>query len=66
MRYLLIALLFPPIIFNAQITGKIVDSETNEGIFGVKTQSSQGERVITDTDGTFEILIKDYPVELYL
>ncbi|MDB0037954.1 TonB-dependent receptor, partial [bacterium] len=50
----------------AQISGKIVDSETSEGIFGVKIQSSEGERTITDTDGTFEILIQKYPVEFYL
>lgn len=65
MRHLLIALLFLPVFSNAQITGTIVDSETNEGIFGVKIQSSEGERAITDTDGTFEITIKGYPIELY-
>ncbi len=66
MRHLLIALLFLPLISNAQIKGKLIDPVTNEGIFGVKVQSSEGERTITDTDGTFEILIKEFPAKLYL
>lgn len=66
MRYTLLALLLLPFLSPAQISGKIIDSRSDNGIYGVKIQSSEGERAITDTDGTFQILISRYPVELYL
>ena len=66
MRLLLVALLFVPLLSSAQTEGKVLDSETKEGIFGVKIQSSEGQRAITETDGSFQISITDYPIELYL
>lgn len=66
MRQLLIALVFLPFLSNSQIKGEIVDFETSIGVFGVKIQSSEGEKAITDTDGSFEIMVSMYPVELYL
>jgi outer membrane receptor protein involved in Fe transport len=66
MRNLLLALFFIPFFSAAQVKGKVSDSQTNEGIYGVKIQSSEGQRVITETDGSFQINITNYPVELYL
>ncbi|MDG1332723.1 MAG: TonB-dependent receptor [Crocinitomicaceae bacterium] len=66
MRYLLIALLLLPAFSNAQVKGKITDSVSAEGVFGVKIQSSEGQRSITETDGSFQIRIDAYPVKLYL
>lgn len=66
MRQLILVLVFFPFISLSQITGEIVDSKTSIGIFGVKIQSSEGEKAISDTDGSFEININKYPVQLYL
>ncbi len=66
MRTLLFALLLLPNLSLAQLSGTVRDAQTNEGIFGVKIRSSEGEQTITDTDGTFELNIHNPPVSIYL
>jgi iron complex outermembrane receptor protein len=49
----------------SQVSGKVIDSDTKEGIYGVKISSVHGERSLTNAEGTFVINIKKFPAELY-
>ncbi len=60
---LLLVCLFP-ILLQAQITGKVIESDTKEPVVGAKIQASNGERAVTDVDGVFMIKATSFPVTL--
>lgn len=66
MRVFLLALVLLPFCSLSQISGRIIDLSSNEGVFGVKIRSSEGEQVITDPEGNFEITIHNPPAALYV
>jgi len=48
-----------------QVSGKVIDANTKEGVYGVKISSIHGEKALTNAEGTFGINIKKFPAELY-
>ena len=62
-NFLLLVCLFP-ILLPAQITGKVIESDTKEPVVGAKIQASNGERAVTDVDGVFMIKATSFPVTL--
>lgn len=62
MRTLLFALTFLPIVSFGQLTGKITDLKTEEGIYGAKISSSEGLKTLSNFEGEFSIDVTKYPV----
>lgn len=50
--------------FFAQISGKIIDAKTKEGLPSVKIISSDGLKVLSSGDGSFTLNPKSYPITL--
>ncbi len=48
----------------AQITGKVIESDNKEPVVGAKIQASNGERAVTDVDGVFTIKASTFPITL--
>jgi iron complex outermembrane receptor protein len=48
----------------AQITGKVIESDNKEPVVGAKIQASNGERAVTDVDGVFTIKATSFPLTL--
>ncbi|OFZ10458.1 MAG: hypothetical protein A3D92_11700 [Bacteroidetes bacterium RIFCSPHIGHO2_02_FULL_44_7] len=47
-----------------QVTGKVLEKESKEPVYGAKVIASTGERAITDIDGNFSLNPSGYPVTL--
>lgn len=62
-NFLLLVCLFP-VLLQAQITGKVIESDNKEPVVGAKIQASNGERAVTDVDGVFTINATSFPVTL--
>ena len=62
-NFLLLVCLFP-VLLQAQITGKVIESDNKEPVVGAKIQASNGERAVTDVDGVFTIKATSFPVTL--
>lgn len=66
MRALLFVLILLPISSFGQLTGKISDRTSSEAIYGAKILSSEGQNALSDFDGSFQIVVTNYPVWLYV
>ncbi len=66
MRALLFVLILLPISSFGQLAGKISDRTSSEAIYGAKILSSEGQKALSDFDGSFEIVVTNYPVWLYV
>jgi outer membrane receptor protein involved in Fe transport len=64
MRIPLIAFILLPLTSFGQLTGKVTDGKTSEGIYGVKISSSEGQKTLSDFDGLFTIDVSNYPIWL--
>ena len=53
-----------PYALYANISGKVSDSVSKDPLYGVKVVSSEGEKTISEFDGSFEILVTQFPVWL--
>lgn len=62
-NFLLLVCLFP-VLLQAQITGKVIESDNKEPVVGAKIQASNGERAVTDVDGVFTIKATSFPLTL--
>ena len=51
---------------NSQIKGKVVDASTGEPIIGAKIYASDGQRAISNFDGDYNLLCKEFPVEIVI
>jgi iron complex outermembrane receptor protein len=49
-----------------QITGKVLEKESNDPIYGAKIVASTGERVLSDLDGVFSLSPTSYPTTLII
>lgn len=64
MKNLLRLIFLVPFSIFSQVEGTVIDSETNEPIFGAKVLASSGQKVLTDLDGRFSIPTSNYPFDL--
>jgi iron complex outermembrane receptor protein len=51
------------VIFS-QVTGVISDAVSSEKIYGVRIQASTGQNALSDDQGNFSIVLKQFPVQL--
>ena len=64
-RLLLCFLLFSIALnSNSQIQGKVVDASSGEPIIGAKIYASDGQRAISNFDGDYNLVCKEFPVVL--
>ena len=49
---------------NSQIQGKVVDASSGEPIIGAKIYASDGQRAISNFDGDYNLVCKEFPVVL--
>ena len=61
---ILLLLLFIPIGFIAQISGKVIEKSTNTPIVGAKITASDGAKAISDFDGKFKLNSQKFPVTI--
>ncbi len=52
--------------FFGQVNGTITDQSTGKPLYGVKIIASNGQKVLTDFNGKFDISTTEYPVKLVL
>jgi iron complex outermembrane receptor protein len=64
-QFFLICLLLPLTTFS-QIKGKVIDNETNDIIIGAKITTSNGEKTISDINGSFSINAAIFPLSIYI
>lgn len=50
--------------FFGQVNGTITDQSTGKPLYGVKIIASNGQKVLTDFNGKFDITTTEYPVKL--
>ena len=50
----------------SQVTGTVVEDETNNAVYGAKIFASTGEKALSDIDGNFTISPSSYPVTLII
>jgi len=53
MKNLLLVLFLCPVFLFAQITGTIIEQETNNSVFGAKIISSNGQKTMSNLNGAF-------------
>lgn len=66
MKNLLLLLFLVPFFSFSQVTGTVIDKESNEVIYGAKIISSTGEKALTDINGKFMITPSTYPATLVI
>jgi iron complex outermembrane receptor protein len=64
MKYILLLLLFIPFLSFSQVTGNIINKETKEPLIGAKIIASNGEKVISDIDGKFNLSGTEFPLTI--
>lgn len=64
MKYIFLLLCFCPLFHFSQINGKVISLESNEAVVGAKIVASNGEKVVSDTNGNFTLLALVFPVTL--
>jgi iron complex outermembrane receptor protein len=64
MKYLVLFILFSPLVVFGQIKGRVLQEDTKEPVIGAKIIASNGAKAITDIDGIFLMDITEYPVTL--
>ena len=47
-----------------QVSGFLVDGKTKEGIYGAKVVSKNGEKTLSETDGSLRLSIQTFPALL--
>lgn len=62
-NWLLLSIFFPVLGFS-QLNGNVLDKKTRGPIYGAKVFSDQGERTLTDTDGSFILQNTKLPTQL--
>jgi outer membrane receptor protein involved in Fe transport len=55
-----------PVFINAQITGKVIETESMDPIAGLEIFASNGEHAVTSNEGTFLIKSTEYPTILII
>lgn len=64
MKNLLLVLFLCPVFLFAQITGTIIEQETNNSVFGAKIISSNGQKTMSNLNGAFSIKASSFPLTL--
>ncbi len=64
MKFIAFLLFLLPLNLSAQVSGIVVDKETNTAIPGVKITASDGAKVISDANGEFKLNCSSFPVEI--
>lgn len=64
MKTTLLLLICLPFLSLGQITGKVLEMETGDPIFGARIVASTGEKVLSDLDGIFALMPASYPTTL--
>ncbi len=63
-KFLVLSLLFLPLLINAQINGIVVDKSNNQPIIGAKVIASDGSKVLSDFEGKFNLDCKKFPITI--
>jgi outer membrane receptor protein involved in Fe transport len=64
MKFLFTFYLLLPLVSFSQVLGVISDGTSNEKIYGVRIQSTDGQNALSDAQGKFTLSPKKYPVQL--
>ncbi len=64
MKYILLLLILIPFLSFSQVNGKVQNTESKEPIVGAKIIASNGEKVLSDSDGKFGLLATEFPITL--
>lgn len=64
MKTLLLLLFSLPFFALGQVTGKVLEKDSKEPIYGAKVIASTGEKAISDIDGNFTLNPSSYPTTL--
>ena len=64
MKYILLLLILIPFVSFSQVNGKVQNIESKEPIVGAKIIASNGEKVLSDSDGKFILLATEFPITL--
>ena len=63
-KFILSLLFFIPFFFNAQVKGTVVDRLSNTPLIGAKLIAADGNKILSDYDGKFELGCKTFPVKI--
>ncbi len=66
MKNILLLIFILPFFVFSQISGKLIDKESKDPVYGAKVIASSGEKMLSDFDGKFDISPASYPVTLII
>ncbi len=64
MKQILLLIFLPVFCYGQEIKGKVVDNASNQGVPGVKLQTSEGKKATANPDGSFSITYNQLPIKL--
>lgn len=64
MKQFLLFFLLPFSLFSQEIKGRVLDRSTGEAIVGVKIQSSENQKILSDSEGNFKLTYSKLPITL--
>ena len=66
MKNILLLLLIVPFFGFSQISGTIIDKESKDPVYGAKIIASNGQKILSDFDGKFNLNPDAYPIQLII
>lgn len=66
MKNILLLLLIVPFFGFSQISGTIIDKESKDPVYGAKIIASNGQKILSDFDGKFNLTPDTYPIQLII